>query len=64
MTITDAFNGLSPINGDVVKGMGGTSTFRNGQWRGGITTLEPGSGYIFQSAASETRTFTYPNSSK
>ena len=64
MTITAAFSGLPPVQGDIVKGMNGTSTFRNGQWRGSLNTLEPGSGYIFQSAASETRTFTYPNGNK
>ncbi len=60
MTVTAAFAGLNPENGDVVKGKMGNATFNGTSWIGGLTTLEPGQGYIYLSKATGDKTFTFP----
>ena len=59
MTLTDAFTGFA-INGDVVKGQNSSARRVGSRWVGGLTTLEPGEGYLYNSAASADRTFTFP----
>ena len=59
MTVTEAFAGLNPENGDVVKGKMGNATFNGTSWIGGLNTLEPGQGYIYLSKATSDKTFTY-----
>ena len=58
-TVTAAFAGLNPVNGDVVKSKTGSTVFNGTIWRGSLNTLEPGQGYIYQSAATGDKTFTY-----
>ena len=63
MTLTDAFTGFV-ISGDMVTSQdGGSSTYTN-RWRGTLDTFEPGKGYMYKSAATEDRTFTFPASAK
>ena len=51
MTLNDAF-GFTPTNGDIIKSKNNGSTiYTNGHWRGELTTLEPGQGYIYVSKA-------------
>ena len=66
MSVTEAFSGLNPADGDVIKGMNGNARYSNGNWRSqGLSILEPGQGYIYQSNATESKTFTYgTNNSK
>ena len=63
MSIADAFAGF-PTSGDIVKTKVGQAQWNSnaGRWIGGIanTPLQPGQGYIYNSKATETRTFTYP----
>ena len=59
MTLTDAFTGFA-INGDVVKGQNNSARYVGNRWVGKLTTLEPGEGYLYNSAASGDRTFTFP----
>ena len=59
MSVTDAFSGLHPVNGDVIKSKGGSSIYQGTGWRGNVETLVPGQGYIYQSKATESKTFTY-----
>ena len=59
MSVTDAFSGLHPVNGDVIKSKGGSSIYQGTGWRGNVETLIPGQGYIYQSKATESKTFTY-----
>ena len=59
MTVTEAFAGLQPVNGDVIKGRSGSATFSDTIWMGSLKTLEPGQGYMFQSNVTGDRTFTY-----
>ena len=63
MTPTDFF-GTFPVNNDVVKSQTSNTKYRNGRWAGQLTTLEPGKGYIYNSADANDRTFTLPTSKK
>ena len=62
MSIANAFaNFATP--GDIVKSNGGGQATWNGRlWVGQLKNLVPGNGYIYQSAATGTKTFTYPTS--
>ena len=62
MTLSEAF-GTFPVNGDVIKSRDYSATYRNGQWRGQLTGLQPGQGYVYVSNATESRTFTYGTNS-
>jgi PKD repeat protein len=57
-TLNGAF-GTFPVDGDVVKSRDNSSVYHNGQWRGQLSGLEPGKGYIYESNTSSDRTFTY-----
>jgi hypothetical protein len=63
MSLTTAFAGLNPENGDVVKGKMGIATFNGTSWIGGLTALEPGQGYIYMSQATSDKTFSFGNNS-
>lgn len=64
MSLSDAFAGFA-VSGDVVKSKGnGIATYNGTTWRGTLETLVPGQGYIYNSAATGTRTFTFPTSTK
>ena len=63
MTVTDAFAGFNAVSGDQIKAKDGKSTSYNGtRWRGTLTNLEPGQGYVFESSASQDRTLVFPSS--
>ena len=59
MSVGEAFAGLNPAIGDVVKSKDGSSSYNGISWRGSVQTLEPGQGYIYQSTASDDKTFTF-----
>ena len=59
MTVTAAFAGLNPVDGDAVKGKMGSATYNGTIWMGSLQNLEPGQGYIYQSRASDNKTFTF-----
>ena len=61
MPVGEAFVGLNPAIGDVIKSKVGSSTYNGTAWRGSVQTLEPGQGYIYQSTASDDKTFTFPS---
>ena len=63
MTITDAFAGFA-VSGDQVSAKDQNTTYNGTRWRGQLNTLEPGKGYIYNSAASGDRTFIFPTSAK
>ena len=61
MTLDQAFSGFTPTHLDGVKTQEGSSTYYNGLgWKGKVTSLKPGQGFIYKSKASSTNTFTYP----
>ena len=63
ISLTNAFVGFA-ISGDQVKSKdNGSSTYTN-RWRGTLTTLEPGQGYIFKSSTQSNRTLVFPTSAK
>ncbi|MBQ6741423.1 MAG: T9SS type A sorting domain-containing protein [Bacteroidales bacterium] len=53
-----ALANLTPETGDAIMGPNGTGFYRNGRWIPNIT-LTPGSGYLYKSNASTTKTFVY-----
>ena len=56
------FGGFA-VPGDYVKSQLAKKQYNaNGRWTGQLNSLEPGQGYVYNSASSETRTFTYPTS--
>ena len=62
MTVTNAFAGF-PVKNDIVKAQtGGQAKWSGSIWTGALKNLEPGKGYIYNSAASGNRTFTFPTS--
>ena len=64
MTITNAFAGFNVVSGDVVNSKSnGLATYTN-RWRGTLTTLVPGQGYIYNSAATGDRVLIFPTSAK
>ena len=63
MTLTDAFAEIV-VNGDVVNSKSnGLATYTN-RWRGTLSSLVPGQGYIYNSAAAGDRILTFPTSAK
>ena len=63
MTISDAFAGFA-VNGDKVKSRASNTQYFGGSWRGLLTTLVPGQGYMYISNTQAPRTFTFPISTK
>ena len=59
MTVANAFAGFAQ-NGDKVQAQTNNASYKNGRWSGQLRDLEPGKGYVYQSAQSGTRTFTFP----
>ena len=50
MSIATALGDFVPMAGDIVKSRLGSSTYINGQWRGGVTQFNPGWGYMYYSS--------------
>ena len=59
MTITNAFTGFVSTN-DALTSQTQYSKFTRGNWST-IITLQPGQGYIYQSAATGDRPFVFPS---
>ena len=61
MTPTEAFAGFA-LTGDVIKNKDNQSAAYNGtKWKGSLTTLEPGKGYVFTSSQTTDRTLVFPS---
>lgn len=60
MDITTAFNNFALTGDMVVSSSGQSSTFNGTRWRGDLSVLEPGKGYIYESVSNETRYLSYP----
>ena len=62
MTVTDAFAGFPASQDNIKSNGGGQATWNSnaGLWVGGLTILEPGKGYIYNSKATENKTFVFP----
>jgi len=57
--INTALANLSAADNDIVKDPDNSSFYLSGTWYGTLNTLEPGHGYVYQSTASGSKTFTY-----
>ena len=64
MAVADAFTSSFIVNSDQLKSQTLSTQVKRGNWNGQLNILEPGQGYIFKSASTETRTFTFPSGSK
>ena len=64
MSITDAFAGFAVRQDEVRAKDDGVTVYNGSRWRGALSTLEAGKGYIYKSAATEERTFVFPAPSK
>ncbi len=60
MSITDAFAGVKPQEGDIVKSKSSFATYSGYEWIGTLTTLVPGQGYLYYSVDSEEKSFQFP----
>ena len=60
MSVTETFAEFEAVIGDMIKSKDAYTTYNGTRWRGSLTTLEPGQGYIYNSTAAETKTFTFP----
>ena len=60
MSLAEAFAGLDPKEGDMVKDEIGFSTFTNGAWTSVVPGIEPGHGYVYTSKSNEAKTLIYP----
>ena len=62
MSPEDAFAELSPVAGDRIKNRTSFAEYsKNGIWEGTLESIVPGQGYIYQSKATEDKTFHYPS---
>ena len=59
MAVSDAFDGFAE-DGDIIQSQTAFAVYANGMWRGTLTTLEPGQGYMYHSAAPEYRELVFP----
>ena len=62
MSIEDAFAGITPNNGDMVKSSGATASYTN-HWNNAFAQ-EPGKGYMYYNCGTEALTLVYPATAK
>ena len=58
-SVTAAFADADPQDGDIVKNQSSFATYDNGGWAGSLTTMIPGEGYKYYSAATSQKTFNF-----
>lgn len=58
-SVTAAFADANPQDGDIVKNQSSFATYDNGGWAGSLTTMIPGEGYKYYSAATSQKTFNF-----
>ena len=56
-SLADAFAGLSPVSGDILKGQDGVSYYDVYEWSGSLSMMEPGVGYMIN--VNTARSFSY-----
>ena len=62
MSLDEAFVNFTPTNMDNIKTRNGVAVYYQGKgWRGSVSTLTPGEGFIYTSKYSSSQTFTYPS---
>ena len=62
MSLNEALINFTPSNLDNIKTANGNAIYYNGiGWRGNVSTLKPGQGFIYTSNAATSQTFYYPS---
>jgi len=62
LSVTEAFVGSNPKDGDLIKGQNAFSIYNEGiNWVGTLKYLTPGNGYIYYSTSQDSTVFSYPN---
>ena len=61
MSLDEAFAGMQPEDGDVVKAQSCFAVYDGYEWAGTLSLLEPSQGYMLYSVATSDRTFAYPS---
>ena len=61
MSLDEAFAGMQPEDGDVVKAQSCFAVYDGYEWAGTLSLLEPSQGYMLYSVATADRTFAYPS---
>ncbi|MBO7618767.1 MAG: leucine-rich repeat protein [Bacteroidales bacterium] len=64
MSVAEAFAAFEAEEDDELKGRGPYTTFDGEAWFGGLTTLQPGQGYMYYSNSSVTKTLIFPSGAK
>jgi hypothetical protein len=66
MSVANAFAGFDAVANDKITAQNGDSKTYNGTtWRvGKLNNLDPGQGYLFNSASSTSRTLVFPSSTR
>ena len=64
MSVNNALAGFPAVNNDIIKSKTNVTIYTRGSWKGGLSTFEPGQGYIFKSAATGNRTLVFPSGAK
>ena len=64
MTLDEAFAGIEPEEGDMVKNDDAVSIFESGHWTGDVNAILPGSGYVYTSMSEDTKTLVFPDKSE
>ena len=59
-SVTDALAGMTPVDGDILKGQNGVAYYDQYEWAGSLMMMEPGTGYMIKT--SNVRDFNYPGS--
>lgn len=64
MPVAEAFSGITPSEGDVIKTQGEFAMYNeNIGWSGSLTKMKPGKGYMYYNNSNSTKTLTYPTPS-
>lgn len=68
LSISEAFQGITPVSGDQIKGTSGYAIYETyqsyGWWSGTLEYLNPGQGYMYKSNSSDNQTLYYPTPSR
>ena len=59
MGLSEALDGFTPMDGDIIKSQSASAIYYGGHWLGGLRELTPGSGYHYYSTRTEVTSFVY-----
>ena len=62
ISIGEAFSGFA-VQGDIISSQTASAVYTGSAWRGSLTTLEPGQGYLYLSTAQAEKRHNYPSQS-